>query len=112
MLPLILEHFPELIYFRSYHNAAIRIISFFVLQLLLVIILSGIEFSKRGDLGYNWFVESTTFIQFSFILFSFCFLFRIMIKNGATVLCSFISALPVERGRVMRFPKNFQQFIK
>src|SRR5665648_121213 len=77
-----------------------------------MVVFGGIEFFKRCNFSDHRLVEYIFGIQFYFVFFGNFLLFRRMIKNYRTVLCSHIGSLTVECGWVVSLPKNFEQFAK
>jgi hypothetical protein len=100
----------EFLQFRSYNIITIRLRTV-VIIVILVIIFSDIEFGKGAYFRYNGIIESLAFVKFHFILFSFFLLFRIMVKNHASVLRSYVISLPVQGCRIMALPKGLKQLI-
>ena len=110
-LQLILKYLFKFFQFGSYYDGAIRVGVFIIHVVILVIIFCRVKNVKLCYLRYNRIRKSTAFIQFGFIFLRFLFLFIVMVKDYTALLCFYISALPVERGRVMYLPENFQQFV-
>ena len=81
-------------------------------EIILVIVFGRIKFCEGRDLCHDGLIIRAALIQFLFVLFRLFLLPGIMIKNSASVLCSFVISLPVKGGWIMGFPKNFQEFIK
>src|SRR3954464_5025846 len=105
MLQLTLKHLLKLLHLRSDNNVTIRFIPILFI-VILVVIFGGVKLSVRRDLRYNRIIKSAAFIQLSFVFNGFFFLFVVVIKDHTAVLRTYISALSVERGRVVGFPEN------
>src|SRR5206468_10389377 len=75
----IMKNFFELFYFWSNNKPAIRLATVLI-EIILVIIFCGIKISVRFDCSNDRIIESTTFIQFCFIMFGLIFLGWICIK--------------------------------
>src|SRR6476659_2261411 len=110
MLKLTLKHLLKLLHLWSNNNVTVRLISI-LLTVILVVVFGGVKLCVGRDLRYNGIIEGTAFIEFGLVFFGFFFLFVVVIEDHTAVLRTNVSALSVERGRVVGFPENLQQLI-
>jgi len=80
-----------------------------LLVIMLVVILCRVELGGLHNLGYDRFFKGLILFQLCLRLQSQPVLFLIMIKDGASILMSRITELPVLSGRVDIVPKNVQE---
>src|SRR5450755_2204518 len=80
-------------------------------QILLVIILGGMERHRWDDLGDNRFLEASRLLQLLLRQLGFALLLRGVKKDRGAILRSIVRTLAVELGGIMVFPKHFQQLL-
>src|ERR1700683_1001505 len=78
-------------------------------QILLVIVLGGIERDRGDDLRGNWFGVTMRFFERFFRGLRLGLLLRRVVEDGGAVLRAPVRALAVELRGVVILPENFQQ---
>src|SRR5581483_5335765 len=80
-----------------------------LLQVALVVVLSGIEGSRWHDLSDDW--PSELRLPAFFRSTGSRFLLRRMKEHGRAILCSVIGTLPVQRSGIVKAPELIQKLI-
>src|SRR5580693_4010105 len=93
------------------YNRAIRL-GAMQTKVVLVVIFRRIKGRKFRNLGNDGFAVCFALIELILIMLCLLALFLIMVENSTAILRSHIISLPVQAGRIMGFPKYFQQFVK
>src|SRR5579862_9368475 len=80
-------------------------------QILLVIVLGGMELNRWHDLGHDRLLEASRLFQLLFRKPGFAFLLRSVKEDRRAVLRSIIRTLAVELGGIVVLPEHFEQFL-
>src|SRR5438309_11446639 len=80
-------------------------------QILLVVVLGGIESCRRNDLGNHRLAILPGFVQTFLRELRRRFLLRTVKENGRPVLRTPVGSLAVELGGIVILPKDFQQLL-
>jgi hypothetical protein len=106
----VIENRLELLQLRNDHCLAVAFLGIQI-EVVLVIFFRGIEFGQWADLRDNLAIVDIA-IEFFFVLFGRAALLVVFVEDDGTVLCSFVIPLAIQRGGVVGFPMDLEQFRK
>jgi len=77
-----------------------------------MIVFSLVERLERRNLGYDWFLPDLRGVRFLDNFLSHCFLFGVVVEDCRPILRANISALAIQRRRVVRREEDLEDILE